>query len=267
MRDVADLMSLSGRTALLTGGAGHIGCVAADALAELGADIVLLDLDQVALDAVATDIASQRGVRCLTLACDLASASATQAMATRLSFDIERLDIVINAAALVGTSALSGWTVPFEEQSEEAWKKCFDVNLTAPFLVIQSLLPLLKASSSASIINVASIYGVVAPDWGLYDGTAIGNPAAYGASKAGLLQLTRYLATTLAPGIRVNSITPGGVERGQAETFMKNYNSRTPLARMATEEDMKGAFVFLASDLSRYVTGQNLIVDGGWTVK
>ena len=114
-------------------------------------------------------------------------------------------------------------------------------------------------------MNVASIYGLVGPDWRLYEGTEIGNPAAYSASKGGLLQLTRWLATTLAPDVRVNSITPGGVFRDTPEPFLSRYLSRTPLGRMATEEDFKGAIAYLASDLSAYVTGQNLVVDGGWT--
>src|SRR5437870_1912890 len=112
---------------------------------------------------------------------------------------------------------------------------------------------------------IGSIYGVVGPDLALYEGTPLGNPAAYAASKGGLLQFTRWLATSLAPRVRVNMLSPGGVERGQAEQFRTRYVAKTPLARMATEEDFKGAVAYLASDLSAYVTGQNLIVDGGWT--
>jgi NAD(P)-dependent dehydrogenase (short-subunit alcohol dehydrogenase family) len=100
----------------------------------------------------------------------------------------------------------------------------------------------------------------------LYEGTAMGNPAAYAASKGGLLQLTRWLATTVAPQVRVNSISPGGVWRNQPESFVERYKARTPLARMATEDDFRGAIAFLASDLSGYVTGQDLAVDGGWGV-
>jgi NAD(P)-dependent dehydrogenase (short-subunit alcohol dehydrogenase family) len=105
----------------------------------------------------------------------------------------------------------------------------------------------------------------VGPDFQLYEGTPLANPAAYGVSKAGLLQLVRYLATALAPGVRVNAISPGGVERGQPEVFQARYRERTPLGRLASEEDLKGAIAYLASDLSSYVTGHNLVVDGGWT--
>jgi NAD(P)-dependent dehydrogenase (short-subunit alcohol dehydrogenase family) len=124
----------------------------------------------------------------------------------------------------------------------------------------------MKRSDGASIINVASIYGIVAPDYSLYGGTTMGNPAAYAASKGGLLQLTRWLATTLAPDVRVNAITPGGVFRNQNPDFVKRYEAKTPLGRMARESDFAGAVAYLASDMSGYVTGQNLVVDGGWSV-
>jgi NAD(P)-dependent dehydrogenase (short-subunit alcohol dehydrogenase family) len=139
------------------------------------------------------------------------------------------------------------------------------VNLTSAFILVQEAERALAESRHGSVILIASIYGRVAPDMRLYDGTSMANPAAYGVSKAGLLQLTRYLATVLAPQVRVNAISPGGVWRGQPETFHERYRQRTPLGRMATEEDLKGAVVYLASDLSAYVTGQELIVDGGWT--
>jgi NAD(P)-dependent dehydrogenase (short-subunit alcohol dehydrogenase family) len=113
---------------------------------------------------------------------------------------------------------------------------------------------------------MGSIYGMVGPKWDLYEGTSMGNPAAYGASKGGLLQLTRYLATTMAPSVRVNMITPGGIFREQPQAFVHRYEAGVPLGRMASEEDLKGAVAYLASDLSAYMTGQNLVVDGGWTV-
>ena len=126
--------------------------------------------------------------------------------------------------------------------------------------------PLLKESAGGCIINIASIYGSYGPDHSLYAGTEMGTPAAYAASKGGLIQLTRWLATTLGPGVRVNTVSPGGVFRNQPEVFVQRYRERTPLARMATEDDFRGAIAYLASDLSAYVTGQNLAVDGGWGV-
>jgi NAD(P)-dependent dehydrogenase (short-subunit alcohol dehydrogenase family) len=115
------------------------------------------------------------------------------------------------------------------------------------------------------VINIGSTYGMVGPDLRLYQDTDMGNPAGYAASKGGIIQITRWLATALAPDVRVNSISPGGVWRDQPENFHKEYISRTPMGRMAVEEDLKGAVAYLASDLSAYVTGHNLVVDGGWT--
>lgn len=131
--------------------------------------------------------------------------------------------------------------------------------------MIQAAQEALAASGHGSVVLFASMYGLVGPDMRLYDGTAMANPAGYGASKGGLLQLTRYLATTLGPHVRVNAISPGGVWRDQPQAFQQRYVARTPMGRMATEQDLKGAVAYLASDLSAYVTGHNLVVDGGWT--
>ena len=134
------------------------------------------------------------------------------------------------------------------------------------FSVIQTFAADLSASKHGSVINIASIHASLGPDWSLYEGTEMAHPAAYAASKGGLVQITRWLATTLAPDVRVNSISPGGVERGQPEAFVERYNGRTPLRRMAVPSDIKGAIAFLASDLSAYVTGHDLVVDGGYSI-
>ena len=139
------------------------------------------------------------------------------------------------------------------------------VNLSSAFVLSQSLLPQLSNSGYGSIILISSIYGSLGPDMSLYEGTKMQNPVGYGASKGGLLQLMKYLATLMAPSVRVNAISPGGVERGQPESFVERYSRRTPMKRMATEGDLVGPTIFLASNMSSYVTGQNLIVDGGWS--
>lgn len=258
MSRIADLMRLDGRVALITGGAGHLGRAMASALIELGAKVALVDRDPAATEAAAALGATG-------YALDLADDAAVRALPATVQAKLGGLDILINNAAFVGTSALQGWAVPFAEQSVDTWRKCLDVNLTAAFALTQAAAPLLAATGHGSVINIASIYGVVGPDNGLYAGTGMGNPAAYAASKGGLIQLTRWLATTLAPKIRVNVLSPGGIARGQAQAFVDRYVARTPLGRMATETDMIGAIAYLSSDLSAYVTGQNLVVDGGWT--
>ncbi len=265
MKSLKDLMNLQGRVALITGGAGHIGAAMAAALAELGAAIVVLDLSDSACTRTAGDLHTAWGVDTLPLPVDLADEDAVRAVPARVVEHFGRLDILANVAAFVGPSNLEGWAVPFEAQSTHAWQLALTVNLTAAFVLSQACAAPLKASKHGSIINVSSIYGLVGPDMRLYDDTTMGNPAAYAASKGGLLQLTRWLATVLAPAVRVNAISPGGVGRNQPQAFHTRYVARTPLGRMATEEDIKGAAAYLASDLSAYVTGHNLVVDGGWT--
>jgi NAD(P)-dependent dehydrogenase (short-subunit alcohol dehydrogenase family) len=266
MRTVSKLMDLRGRVAVVTGGGGHIGGAMADAFAEQGADLVILDLEQGACDEAARRLERSWGVTVLPLAADLGRESEIRSVPERVLERFGRLDILVNCAALVSSQGLPGWTVPFLEQSAETWRMALEVNLTAPFILSQLCAPALKASGHGSIINIGSLYGVAGPDMRLYEGLAMGNAAAYAASKGGLLQLTRWLATVLAPDIRVNALTPGGLWRGQPEEFHERYRARTPLQRMGSEEDFKGAAAYLASDLSAYMTGQNLVLDGGFTV-
>jgi len=264
-RSLVELASLRGRVALVTGGAGHLGNVICDALAEAGAQVVIVDLDGQSAAAIAARIEDQHRVVALPLAVDLADESQLRRVPPRVVEQFGRLDILVNCAALVGTSRLGGWTTPFEEQSADTWRRALEINLTVPFILTQECAPALKASGRGSVINIGSIYGIVGADLRLYDGTTMGSPAAYAASKGGLLQLTRWLSTVLAPSIRVNAVSIGGIKRGQPEPFIERYESRVPLARMATEEDIKGAIVYFASDLSAYTTGQNLTIDGGFT--
>jgi NAD(P)-dependent dehydrogenase (short-subunit alcohol dehydrogenase family) len=259
-------MNLRERVALITGGGGHIGAALCEALAELGATIVVLDIVYESCSDVARRIHKTYGVETLPLVIDLTNENAVRSVAERVLDRFGRLDILVNCAALVGTSELKGWATPFLEQNADTWRLALEVNLTASFVLVQACAEALAASGHGSVVNIGSIYGMVGPDMRLYEDTAMGNPAAYAASKGGLLQLTHWLATVLAPDVRVNAITPGGVWRNQPEVFHKRYVARTPLRRLATEEDLKGAVAYLASDLSAYVTGHNLVVDGGWTI-
>jgi NAD(P)-dependent dehydrogenase (short-subunit alcohol dehydrogenase family) len=265
MTTVKSIMRLKGRRALITGAAGGLGRVIAPTLAELGADLVLVDRTNTSLHEMAEKIGKDWGVLVTTYTCDLESEMERSALIAVLKGE-GRLDLLINNAAFVGTSDLQGWGVPFEEQTLETWRRGLEVNLTAAFHLCQGLAPLLQVSGHGGIINIGSIYSEYGPDWGLYIDTSMSNPAAYSASKGGLIQLTRWLATTLAPEVRVNAISPGGIARGQAQQFVKRYEARTPLARMAREDDLIGAVAFLATDMSAYVTGQNLLIDGGWGV-
>lgn len=265
MRTIEQLSSLQGRVALITGGAGFIGRAMAEALCELGCQVCLADRPA-ALEGAAVAALDQAHPGLIgTAALDLEDEAARMALLEHVQARYGRLDILVNNAGFVGDSQLQGWAVPFAEQSIDTWRRALEVNLTAPFHLTQLAAPLLAAGGHGAVINVSSIYGLVGPDMGLYQGTRMGNPAAYAGSKGGLLQLTRWMSTTLAPQVRVNSITPGGLARGQAPAFVERYVARTPLGRMGTEEDFKGAVAYLASDLSAWMTGQNLVVDGGWT--
>lgn len=266
MSTIKKLASLKGRRALITGASGGLGKVISDTLAELGADLILVDRPGLNCESLRESLTKRWNVKVEYQACDLEQQAQRKELMTRIKGAGPGLNILINNAAFVGTANLQGWAVPFEEQTVETWRRAIEVNITAIFDFCQGLTPLLKTSVGASIINIASIYGVYGPDWRLYEGTSLNNPAAYGASKGGLIQLTRWLATTIAPQIRVNAISPGGVYRNQPDSFVKRYQEKTPLGRMATEDDFRGAVAYLASDMSSYVTGQNLTVDGGWGV-
>ncbi len=266
MTTIKELSNLKGRRALITGATGGLGRIMADTLAELGADLVLVDLPDSDFDNLSAILTERWGVKIECRVCDLEQQAQRTDLMDSLKSSGQSLNILINNAAFVGTSDIQGWAVPFEQQTIETWRRALEVNLTAIFDLCQGLTPLLKAAEGASIINIASIYGLYGPDWKLYEGTDMSNPAAYGASKGGLIQLTRWLATTIAPRIRVNTISPGGVFRNQHESFVQRYEAKTPLGRMATEDDFRGAIAYLASDLSKYVTGHNLAVDGGWGI-
>ncbi len=266
MTTVAKLMSLKGRRALITGAVGGIGRVIAQTLAELGADLLLVDQLGSNYGPLVQEIEHDWHVKVQTFDCDLEVQGDRDHLIESVRQQVGGLDVLVNNAAFVGTSGLRGWVTDFEQQTVETWRRALEVNLTAGFDLTKGLAPLLKQSKGGSIINIASIYGTYGPDYSLYADTEMGNPAAYAASKGGLIQLTRWLAATLAPQVRVNTISPGGVFRNQPEVFVKRYEARTPLARMATEDDFRGAIAYLASDLSLYVTGQNLAVDGGWGI-
>lgn len=263
---IQKLMNLKGRLALITGATGCLGSVMAETLAELGADLILIDRPESNLKPLIDSIKNRWGVQVWHYQCDLEKNEQRIKLLETIQEEHAALNILVNNAAFVGTSDLKGWGTTFENQTVETWRRALEVNLTAPFHLCQGLAPMLKDSLGASIINIGSIYGESGPNWRLYEGTSMANPAAYSASKGGLMQLTRWLSTTLAPKIRVNAISPGGIFRNQPEIFVKQYEERTPLARMATEDDFRGAIAYVASDLSRYMTGQVLSVDGGWSV-
>ena len=258
------ILPLSGKTAFVTGAAGHLGLSISQKLSELGAELVLTDHPGASLNELKKFL-KRTNRKHVFIPCDLLSEKSRTQLIKKIIKEKTSLNCLINNASLVGSSKIKGWSAKFQNQSLNAWREAFEINLTAPFQFCRDLLPLLKKGNGANIINITSIYGETAPDWRIYKGTNLGNPAAYAVSKAGLAHLTRWLATTLAPQIRVNAIAPGGIKRSQPARFVQNYISKTPLHRMAQEKDMMGVIELLATDSSSYITGQVIRIDGGWT--
>lgn len=256
-----EAFQLRDKKVLITGAAGTIGSRVAVAFAEAGAQLILTDINEKSLDSVAKKVGETNV--CKIIPCDLTSDNDVDLLINTV-VGLGELHVLINNAAFVGTSKLQGWATTFENQTWETFRDVVDLNLGVPFRLSKAFAPILTESGGA-IVNVTSIYGLVGPDYSLYEGTDMANPAAYAASKGGLVQLTRWLSTTLAPEVRVNSIAPGGLRGNQPASFIERYEKRTPLGRMAVDDDLVGPVLFFASPLSEYVTGQVLPVDGGWT--
>lgn len=265
MFNLTEMTSMYGRTSVITGGSGHIASFFADCLAGLGSNLILLDQDLMKLSKLKVQLENTYKVRVQVYEVDLEHEDQRSRVIKDICKDNSTLDVLVNAAALVATSDLKGWTSDWRSQTLESWKRGLEVNLTSVFHLTNGLTEMLMKSEHASIINIGSLYGFLGPQWDIYEGTSMGNSASYSASKGGVIQFSRWLATTLSPAIRVNSISPGGIFRDQDPKFVSKFVERTPLGRMGTEEDLVGACIYLATDLSKYVTGQNLIVDGGWS--
>jgi len=260
-------MRFDGKRALVTGAAGHIGRAFCEEFADLGGICVLVDRDEPALADLLQTLPKQEGMPHVSFVANLGNPQCRKKLLQDVRIQFSSLDLLVNNAAFTGDTNLDGWAVAFQNQSIDAWQAAMEVNLAAAFELTQGLLPLLKSGKDPSVINIASIYGLIGPDMNLYEGTSMGNPIAYAASKGGIIQMTRWLATVLAPEVRVNAVSPGGILRGQPEKFIERYVRKTPLGRMGVEADVVGSLLFLASDLSSYITGQNIIVDGGFTVR
>ena len=262
------LFSLTGKVAVVTGGAGLLGQVFCQALVTAGANVAIIDLDKRAADKTAATIKKAETQKVIAVECDITSPESVSAMVQDVVTQLGGIDILLNNAASKGSN-LDQFFAPFENYSLQAWREVMAVNIDGLFLVAQSVGSHMKKQGGGSIIQVSSIYGVVAPDQRIYQGSeyngrAINTPAVYSVSKAAVLGLTSYLSTYWADSkIRVNTLTPGGIASGQNSEFNQNYSNRVPLGRMGEASELTGALIYLASDASSYVTGQNIIVDGG----
>jgi NAD(P)-dependent dehydrogenase (short-subunit alcohol dehydrogenase family) len=263
--------SLDGKVAVVTGGLGLLGRQHGLALADAGAHVVVADLDRPAADRFAGELTGRSGRRAHGCRVDITDPEAVASLCDEVQSTLGPIDVLVNNAAIDDKfSAVVDDLSAFECYPLERWKAMLDTNVTGTFLCCQIIGREMAERGSGSIINIASTYGLVAPDQALYrnaDGSqAFFKGPAYSTTKGAVLALTRFLAAYWGNrGVRVNALSPGGVDNGQDPGFIARYSARTPLGRMATATDYQGALVFLASDASSYMTGANLVIDGGWT--
>jgi len=245
-----NIFSLQGKTAVVVGGSGLIGREIAAGLLQQGAKVYIADVAR----------PKHRG---LSLKTGFAAMDITSEKSIVESFrTMKNIDILINCAY----PRTMDWGNKLEDVQFDSWKKNMNDHLGGYFLCCRAGAAVMKKRKKGSIVNIASIYGMVAPDFSIYEGTTITMPVAYAAIKSGLLGLTKYLSTYYARyNIRVNAVSPGGILDGQPASLVKKYSAKTPLGRMGNPQDIVGAVLYLASDASSYVTGQNIPVDGGWT--
>jgi NAD(P)-dependent dehydrogenase (short-subunit alcohol dehydrogenase family) len=272
MSNLPQLFDLTGRSAVVTGGAGLLGRQFCQTLAAAGAAVSVVDINTSAAEMVAEAI-NQTGGRAVDIPTDITDPESVAAMVDSALESFGRLDILVNSAALDPKFDPEGIADQgqnaFETFPLEGWQQAIDVNLTGMFLCTQAATQTMLAQGKGVVVNLCSMYGLVGPDQRLYQREGQPpqyKPVTYSVTKAGVLGMTQYLAAYYgAKNIRVNALTPGGVFNQHDEEFVKAYSARAVLGRMAEQDEMNGALLFLASDASSYMTGANLVVDGGWT--
>lgn len=271
---VLDSFDLTGRVAIVTGGGGLLGREFCKTLLNVGATVVAVDRSESAAESAFKGVDEAGIARAVPLACDISVEGEVEGLVSSVVKAAGRVDILVNSAAIDPKfdpeSRISNQT-SFEQQPLANWCRSLDVNITGAFLCCREVGKAFLSGKGGVIVNVASTYGLVAPDQRLYqrDGEEVQTqfkPAAYPVTKAALLQLTRYLAVYWGQAnIRVNSLTPHGVFNGHDDQFVRRFSERSPMGRMARKDEFNSALLFLVSDASTYMTGANLVLDGGWT--
>jgi len=256
---ILEKFSLSGKVAIVTGGAGLYGKFIVEGLAEAGAIVYVASRNFKKCEEVAKNM-RKKGYDVLSAKLDQSDKDSVYKLKAKILKEQGRVDILVNNAVLRSMKSY------YDEI--EKFRLSMEVNATGIFNLTRTIGEVMKKQRSGSIINISSIQGIVGPDFTLYEGTNMDAPPDYFFHKAGLINLTRYFAAKLAPfNIRVNCVSPGGLFNNQNPDFVERYNKKTFLGRMAKGEDIKGVIVFLASDASSYITGANIVIDGGYTAK
>jgi NAD(P)-dependent dehydrogenase (short-subunit alcohol dehydrogenase family) len=262
MRKLSELLDLKGRTVFITGGSGYLGTAMCETLAEMGADIAIAEVNAATCEALTGRLKADYGVRAIGLACDVRKPESIREALRATVQQLGGLHILIN-------NAYAGNKNRFETITYEEWQANLEIGLSSVFYGVREAFEYLKQTRGV-ILNTASMYGHVSPDYRLYEGNPHAVPASYNAAKGGVLQLTRYLASFLSPhGIRVNAISPGAFPHEwqmQDTEFGRRLAAKAPLNRVGMPEDIKGAVALLCSDAGQFMTGQNICVDGGWTI-
>jgi NAD(P)-dependent dehydrogenase (short-subunit alcohol dehydrogenase family) len=271
MESIQKKFRLDGQTGILTGAAGLLGNVFSRMLLEAGAAPILVDVDGQRLQSLKASLDNEFGKNVAIVCGDICAQTTREEIEKMIVKSAGKLDFLINNAATKGGN-VRDFFKDFSDYDWETWDAVMRGNVGGMFLLAQLAGKwMVKNPSGGRIVQVASIYGVVGPDQRIYEGShflggAINTPAIYSASKSAVVGLTKYLATLWAKNnIRVNTLTPGGNQAGQNETFVKKYSEKCPMGRMANPSEMAGPMLFLLSEASSYVTGHNLVVDGGWT--
>jgi NAD(P)-dependent dehydrogenase (short-subunit alcohol dehydrogenase family) len=250
-----NLFSCENRTAIVTGGCGLIGKEIVKGLSQFGANVYIADQNEAEAKKL-----TEQNIKYINL--DITSEKSVRDVVERVVSESGKIDILVNCAY----PRTKDWGVKFENVKFDSWKLNVDNHLGGYFLMCKEAAMIMKEHGGGSIINLASIYGIVAPDFSIYDDTEMTMPVAYASIKAGIIAMTKYLATYFgSSNIRANIISPGGIYDNQAPSFVEKYSRKTPLGRMGKPDEIVGAVIYLASDASFFVTGQNILVDGGWT--
>lgn len=245
------MSNLSNKVVIVTGGNGLIGRA------------ILHDIKQAGAIAINAEINVTDDLENGTLECNITDSLSVQTAISKVIEKYGRIDGLVNSAY----PRTKDWGVKFENIPEESWKQNVDMQLNSLFVICQAVLREMKLQGAGSIVNISSVYGVVGPDFGVYDGTQMTMPAAYSAIKGGVVNFSRYLASYYgSDNIRVNCVSPGGIFDHQNDVFIKQYESRVPMRRMGLPADIAPSVTFLLSDNAGYITGHNLMVDGGWTI-